>query len=539
MDETKSDNTKLILMLKEKFKKVIKKEYLLLIFFTFVILSFIILEPISDLDEIWNYNTARAVLEGLIPYKEVSMITTSLVPLINAFFLLLLGNQVLTIRIVASILCASILFLTFNIFRKIFKETNISLICVFLIFGLCNEFFCMDYNFFVLFLVLGIINLELKFINIDFAKENWNTELIQKLKWSKKRNILIGILAGLSVCTKQSVGAFVAVITIFYPFIWLRKRKDFKDIMYCVFQRFIGICIPNVVFLLYLVITNSFLDFIDYGVIGISQFDNKIPYERLFEHPKKVISILARAIPILLIFSIFFNIFTKKNKVQNRNLCLLMIYSIPMLILMYPISDAIHFVISIYIFNIVILYLVFGIFGKWVYDKIKLKKKKKIYKIATLIIFIIMFAILTSKTINNYFEYFKQDKNHGVEHYSNISIEDYLIERISEIDKYILEQEKQGKKVYILDSEAAVYNIPLNIYNKDYDMFLKGNIGKDGEEGLIKKVQEQAQDENALFLIRNTHNAQNWQTPMKVVNYIRENFNKVDDVSFYEVYISE
>ena len=29
MDETKSDNTKLILMLKEKIKKVIKKEYLL------------------------------------------------------------------------------------------------------------------------------------------------------------------------------------------------------------------------------------------------------------------------------------------------------------------------------------------------------------------------------------------------------------------------------------------------------------------------------------------------------------------------------
>ena len=39
MDETKSDNTKLILMLKEKIKKVIKREYLLLICFTFVILS--------------------------------------------------------------------------------------------------------------------------------------------------------------------------------------------------------------------------------------------------------------------------------------------------------------------------------------------------------------------------------------------------------------------------------------------------------------------------------------------------------------------
>jgi len=29
--------------------------------------------------------------------------------------------------------------------------------------------------------------------------------------------------------------------------------------------------------------------------------------------------------------------------------------------------------------------------------------------------------------------------------------------------------------------------IPIDKYNKDYDMFLKGNIGKDGEQGQIEK----------------------------------------------------
>ena len=53
---------------------------------------------------------------------------------------------------------------------------------------------------------------------------------------------------------------------------------------------------------------------------------------------------------------------------------------------------------------------------------------------------------------------------------------------VYEIDIYFqnnIEQEKENKKVYILDAEAAIYMIPINNYNKDYDMFLKGNIGKE------------------------------------------------------------
>ena len=88
--------------------------------------------------------------------------------------------------------------------------------------------------------------------------------------------------------------------------------------------------------------------------------------------------------------------------------------------------------------------------------------------------------------------------------------------------------------VYILDAEAAIYMIPLDKYNKDYDMFLKGNIGKDGEEGQIQKIKQK--EENALYLILRKNISLNWQMPENVINYIRENLELVEEISIYEVY---
>ena len=76
--------------------------------------------------------------------------------------------------------------------------------------------------------------------------------------------------------------------------------------------------------------------------------------------------------------------------------------------------------------------------------------------------------------------------------------------------------------------------IPLNKYNKDYDMFLKGNIGKDGEQGQIEKIQNR--NDNELYLIRNSKLRSNWQTPLNVVNYVRNNLEKIGEISIYEVF---
>ena len=75
--------------------------------------------------------------------------------------------------------------------------------------------------------------------------------------------------------------------------------------------------------------------------------------------------------------------------------------------------------------------------------------------------------------------------------------------------------------------------IPLDKYNKDFDMFLKGNLGSASEEGQIEKINNM---ENAVILIKNDKMGLNWQTPTVVIEYIRNNLEKIGTVSFFDVY---
>ena len=140
-----------------------KKKNILLIAFIFLsVLSIIIIKPISDLDELWNYNTARAISEGLTPYKDISMITTPLLPIITSVFLKLIANEVIVSRILAASIWAGILFTIYKILKMLIKEENTSLICTALIGILCRDIYCIDYNISVLLIALIILYQELK-----------------------------------------------------------------------------------------------------------------------------------------------------------------------------------------------------------------------------------------------------------------------------------------------------------------------------------------------------------------------------------------
>lgn len=149
-----------------------KKNDLLVVIFIFItIFSIIIVKPISDLDEIWNYNTARVISEGLIPYKDISMITTPLLPMITAVFLKIIANELIVSRIIVAILWTGILYTVYKIFGELFKEKNVALICTALIGILCRDIYCIDYNVTVLFIALIVLYQELKNINSqDFDK---------------------------------------------------------------------------------------------------------------------------------------------------------------------------------------------------------------------------------------------------------------------------------------------------------------------------------------------------------------------------------
>lgn len=512
-------------MKKEKIK-AISKDFILFIFIAVMVFSIIAINPISNLDEIWNYNTARAITQNLIPYKDISMITTPLLPMITALFLKLIAKEVIVSRVLASVLWGGVLFSIFKILKLLIKEENTCLIITALLGLLFRDCYCIDYNILSLMFSLIILYIELKNIDKPHFENN-------------KTDFLIGILAGLTVCTKQSIGAILAIIVVGYKIIFVQNKKEFIEYLKIAFKRIIGILIPMILVFIYLIATNSLQDFINYAVLGISTFSNKIPYAQLMNNDKKEIQILSRIMPfILLSMAVLTIVLQNKKKKENignidNKILTMLIYSLSTIIIMYPISDEIHFLIAGTITFIGLAYILY-LLGITIYNKINLQSKKKIYKITSLMISIIAIAFIAVRGIENITEYTKQEKNETIEHYKNIQISEYLQERINEIDNFILEQEKENKKVYILDAEAAIYMIPINNYNKDYDMFLKGNIGKDGQEGQIQKIKQK--ETNEIILIRKRNLQSNWQTPTDVIDYVRENLEFTGEVSIYEVY---
>ncbi len=101
------------------------------------------------------------------------------------------------------------------------------------------------------------------------------------------------------------------------------------------------------------------------------------------------------------------------------------------------------------------------------------------------------------------------------------------------MDEYLLEKEKEGKTVYILDSMSAIFTIPMDRYYKNYDIFDIGNFGGRGEDGIIEDLKN---TDNLLVLIRKDGIPKNWQHPYKITDYAIENFEKIEEIDIYDVY---
>jgi len=145
-------------------------------------------------------------------------------------------------------------------------------------------------------------------------------------------------------------------------------------------------------------------------------------------------------------------------------------------------------------------------------------------------IFLVLLLLFESvHSVNR--DFIKVDKEKELNHFYYIPENVGLKDRIFEIDDYIMDNKRNGKNVYMLDAEAALYTIPLDIYNKDYDMFLKGNLGSKGEDGIIERIQK---EENAVYLLKMDY--LNWQNPNKVRDYIMSNLNYKGNISIFYIY---
>ena len=418
----------------------------------------------------------------------------------------LFGQELLVMRIASTVLGAGIILVSFKIFKELKLNIKWSILSSALLFLFIKDNFYIDYNYAILFIVLVLIYVELKYKN-----------------YSTRYNLLIGLLAGLTILLKQSTGIIISVITVLYLLAEKRDKQTLKAVAY----RVCGVLIPCIILLIYLLATNSMSSFIDYCVLGIGTFKNSISYLRLLRGGD-LTAIWGMIAPLTLVVLLVINLINIKRKViktKESNL-ILFVYAVAEFTVVYPIADKVHFVIAAFPAILITLY--------YICKKIQEIKNIKVsifIEHFMNIITISFVGILILQAINDIYLYTQMDKS-LLNHFSNIPISSTLQARIIEVDAYIKDEEKD---VYILDSEAAVYMIPLDKYNKDFDMFLKGNLGSASEEGQIEKIKNM---KNAVILIKNDKMALNWQTPTKVIEYVKTNLKKIGTVSFFDAYIT-
>ena len=483
--------------------------------------------PATDLDEIWNYNTANAFAMGLIPYKQVSMITTPLLPMINSIFLKIFFNSIITYRVVMGIVFALIVLFIYLIIKELSNKKLLSYICAFFIGTLLINKFLLDYNYLFLLIVLVIAFLEVR----DLKKnENFNFN----------HNLCVGLLTGLAFLTKQTIGLLLIIVIIFEVFIYMKKTGfDLKITKFIklIGVRIFGMMVPITMFLIYLGVNGAFNDFINYAIKGVKEFSNSIPYYRLFDSNDKVVSIISRLFIIVYIpLFITFILESIKNKKLNDeliNIYVLAFCSIPVIAIIYPISDDFHLIVASVSVLIIVAYLLIFLLNEInKFVKIDVFYKKLLLIGLLFIIILISFKnAIIERNLN-----IKENVLVPFKHYEGIYVPKYLSNRISDVTDKVRSYSNSGRESIIIDAEAAIYDIVLNRYKKNYDMLLIGNIGEHGVEKIINEIKD---SHNVYYFVKNPQYALNWQLPEDIVDYIRNNLKYHETVSVFDVYYKD
>ena len=483
--------------------------------------------PATDLDEVWNYNTANAFAMGLIPYKQVSMITTPLLPMINSIFLKVVFNGIMTYRVLMGIVFALIVLFIYLIIKELSNKKLLSYICAFFIGTLLIKKFLLDYNY--LFLLISLV---IAFLEIRDIKKNEN--------FNFNHNLCVGFLTGLAFLTKQTIGILLIFVMILEVFIYMKKSGfdlKFNKFIKLIGVRIFGMMVPIIIFLIYLGVTGAFNDFINYAIKGVREFSNNVPYYRLFDSNDIVVSIISRLfiivyIPLFITF-VLESIKNKKLKDELINIYVLAFCSIPVIAIIYPISDDFHLMVASVFALIIIAYLLILVLKK-IDSFIKIDvfyKKLLLIGILVVIVLISFKNVIIERNIN-----VKENVLVPFKHYEGIYVPDYLNKRISDVTDKVQAYSNSGRESIIVDAEAAIYDIVLNRYKKNYDMLLIGNIGENGVEKIINEIKD---SHNVYYFVKNPQYALNWQLPEDIVDYIRNNLKYHETVSVFDVYYKD
>lgn len=409
-----------------------------------------------NLDELWNYGFSYNISTGLIPYKDFNMIITPLFPFLGAIFLTIFGKSLLVYHIFNSIICTSIYY-----YMKKFIPKNY---CI--TYAILLSYSFPNYNIFCILLLYILMYMESK----------------------KTNDYLIGILLGLTFLTKQNIGIFLCIPTLFIKSI----RRMFK--------RGIGFIIPVLSLLVYLLINNCLYEFIDYAFLGVTSFAQENTH----------IDILSLTIVLISIIYLIYQYLKHKD--------ITIIYLICFQLLVFPLLEKYHLTIAI-----------IPTLG-YIINKIYIILNKKII-FGTFLIFTTLIFSFNIYRINQS-EYILPNQT---TEYKYRRLDKYMDIAIKDIIKYIDQYEG---KLYIISKSGYMFKLEAKIPINKYDLLNNGNLGSGGYQKIIEEIEEYCSKEKCVFFLDKEELKEETKGVYnkEIVKYVDKTYDKQTSINGLNIY---
>lgn len=466
-----------------KKEKIFQNIALIIIFISMFI--FTIYRNVLYIDETWTLNICLNIKNGLVPYKDFSL----LVPPLYYYLLsipLLFTNHIIGMRIMVSILnCISIYY-----FLKILKELKFNpaeQTLYTIIYSIMIMMQSISYNALIqILLVIGI------YFTIS--------------KNTKYQNIKIALIISAMILTKHTTGIIIGFF-LFISYILLNKPKK-KEIVNLIIS-----CISlAILFIIYLLINDCFLSFFDYTLFGISNFTNNFSIINFIKKEPFISLEYFAILSFLIILSII-----KYKKTKDKILIVLNLLMLSNLIVLYPIANKIHLILTVPTIFILALYII-KLFN------IRFKNEKKSYiRLITLTGIYIAFIIIMKTSFETGI---KLESNA----YNGLYIDEKIYNAYSEMIQYI--QENPNNDYYSIEDCYVFISLETNkIVSGNYTLYLNGNMGTNDPIDIINEVKD-----NSIFYIYDDDENGFWQTPTQSREYIRNNFEYIGHVKNFDLY---
>lgn len=456
--------------------------------------------PLESLDELWQYSFGSNVARGLLPYRDINLILPPLSVMIGGAVLSILGNRLIIYRILGALTGSVCLLLFYDIQRQLKVDRRFAFCMSIYAASFYCTYFTYDYNYLQLIVLMMIMDQLTR-------QESRGKEHLCHV-W-----FLIGMEAGCCLLIKHSTGA-VIFLAVFFLAVVLCFRERGKCVpAYCV-----GCFLPMLPFFCWLFHFRLAEIFWDYAFRGLSSFSGKnhigIKDFLLYSGPLCQMEALLTAAAVT---AGVIGLVKSQDRLVRRNWLILINLSGAGASVVYPIMDNAHFVIAL------LPILIMGIYAL----TNKMQGAKQIPKVLLGLITIMGLGISVCTLDGEDVIWSK------LPHYEGIRIESSLEEQCEEIKEYL--EGYPDQPVYVLDGAAVFYKIPMERYDKDFDLCLGGTWGHRSPEEVAKELL----GKKGIMLLAAEGYGTVWQVPEEFIEYIKTHAVCIDHINKYDVYVAK